>query len=81
MTQPEAVDRLDPLLRAVATARIDFTAESILTIRESMNQRRREAAATETAAAGVAVADDVATGEAGRPVPVRIYRAARRRRR
>ncbi len=41
-----------------------------------MNQRRREAAATETAAAGVAVADDVVTGEAGRPVPVRIYRAA-----
>lgn len=76
MTQPEAVDRLDPVLRAVATARIDFTAESILTIRESMNQRRREAAATETAAAGVAVADDVVTGEAGRRVPVRIYRAA-----
>ncbi|KAA1244419.1 alpha/beta hydrolase [Mycobacterium simiae] len=74
MTELDAVDRLDSALRAVAVARTDFTPESIRLIRESMNQRRKESAARETAAAGVPVAEDVAGAEPGRSVPVRIYR-------
>jgi acetyl esterase len=78
VTELDAVDRLHPALRAVATTRTNFTPEAIPVIRESMNQRRRTAAELETAlagfagTAGVTVADTVARGE--RPVPVRIYR-------
>jgi acetyl esterase/lipase len=70
----DAFDRLDPALRAVATTRTNFSPESILLIRESINQRRRVATRQETAATGVPVADDVAVLESGRSVPVRIYR-------
>jgi acetyl esterase/lipase len=68
----DAVDRLDPALRAVATTRTDFSPESILSIRASMNQRRRAAAQQETAVADVAIENAVA--ELGGSVPVRIYR-------
>ncbi len=71
----DAIDRLHPALRAVATTRTNFAPEAIPVIRESMNQRRRAAAEQENAlagGAGVAIADSVAEGE--RPVPVRIYR-------
>jgi acetyl esterase/lipase len=72
VTGLDAVDRLDPALRAVATTRTDFSPESILSIRASMNQRRREAAQQETAVADVAIENAVA--ELGGSVPVRIYR-------
>jgi acetyl esterase len=78
VTELDAVDRLHPALRAVATTRTNFTPEAIPVIRQSMNQRRRTAAELETAlagfagTAGVTVADTVAEGE--RPVRVRIYR-------
>ena len=65
----DAVDRLDPALRAVATTRTDFSPDSIRLIRESMNQRRREAAERETVATRVAIEHAVAGS-----VPVRIYR-------
>jgi acetyl esterase/lipase len=68
MTELEAVDRLDPALRAIATTRTDFSPESIPLIRESINQRRRVAAQQETAVAGVPIVNAMAGS-----VPVRIY--------
>jgi acetyl esterase len=70
MTQLEAVERLDPELRAVAINRTVFTAEAIPLVRESMNERRRVGAQQETAAAGVAIEELDADGS----VPVRVYR-------
>jgi acetyl esterase len=75
MTEPDGLDgfeRLDPALRAVATTRTDFSAESIQLIREPFNQRRREAA-EHTDARGVRIADDNVAPESG-GVAVRIYR-------
>ena len=72
MTEPQAVDRLHPALRAVATTRTNFALEAIPVIRESMNQRRKVAADQETAVSEVAVANAVAACD--RSVPVRIYR-------
>lgn len=70
MTEPDAVERLDPALHAVATTRTFFTAQTIPLIRESMNQRRRDAIAESD---GVAIEEAVAQpGE----VSVRIYRGA-----
>jgi acetyl esterase/lipase len=70
MIELDAVDRLDPELRAVAVNRTVFTAEAIPLIRESMNERRRVTAKQETAAGGVAIEHADADGA----VPVRIYR-------
>jgi acetyl esterase len=72
VTGLDAVDRLDPALRAVATTRTDFSPDSILSIRASMNERRRLAAQHETAPGAVRVVDTVA--DADRRVPVRVYR-------
>jgi acetyl esterase len=66
----DAVDRLDPALRAVAVNRTVFTAEAIPLVRASLNERRRPASQPETAAAGVVI-EHV---DAGGAVPVRIYR-------
>lgn len=66
MTELQAVDRLDPALRAVALDRTVFTAAAIPLIRESMNQRRSAAVQD---ASGVAIEHAVAGS-----VPVRIYR-------
>ncbi len=60
--------RLDPVLRAVATTRTDFSLESIQVIREPFNQRRRETAA-HTDTSGVHITESDSGG-----VPVRIYR-------
>jgi acetyl esterase len=63
-------ERLDPVLRAVATARTDLSL--IGPVRESLDQRRcATVAATDTA--GVSICEEIACGES-RPVPVRIYR-------
>ncbi|OBK53283.1 alpha/beta hydrolase [Mycobacterium sp. 1081908.1] len=72
MTGLDGFERLDPALQAVATARTDFSADSIELIREPFNQRRREAA-ERTDARGVRIADDTVATESG-GVPVRIYR-------
>ena len=61
--------RLDPALRHLAAARIDLSAESLVPLRRSLDERRR-AAAAEVDLARVSVVDSVVDG-----VPVRIYRA------
>lgn len=68
--QLQAVERLHPVLRAVAVTRTVFTAEAIPLIRDSMNQRRAEIA---QGAPGV----DIENAVAG-TVPVRIYRGGPR---
>jgi acetyl esterase/lipase len=65
--------RLDPALRHLAAARTDLTAELIPAMRVSLNDRRREAAAT-LDTTGVDIADAFARDDAGRGIPVRIYR-------
>ena len=68
-------DRLDPVLRAVATTRTNLSDLSkIGLIRESLDQRRR-AAVDGIDATGVAIGEETAAGEWG-PVRVRIYRGA-----
>lgn len=61
--------RLDPALRHLAAARIDLSAENLVPLRESLDERRRLAAA-EVDLSGVSVADSMVDG-----VPVRSYRA------
>jgi len=65
-------ERLDPVLRAVATTRTDLS--SIDPIRESLDQRRR-AAVDDIDTTGVSISEITATGESP-PVRVRIYRGA-----
>jgi acetyl esterase/lipase len=59
-------ERLDPVLRAVATTRTDLT--SVGAVRESLDQRRR-AAIADTDTTGVSICEATASG-----VRVRIYR-------
>jgi acetyl esterase len=59
-------ERLDPVLRTVATTRTDLS--SLGPIRESLDQRRR-AAVADIDSTGVVIHDETADG-----VPVRIYR-------
>jgi acetyl esterase/lipase len=61
-------ERLDPVLRAVATTRTDLI--NLGPVRAGLDERRR-AAVLDIDATGVAISDDVADG-----VPVRIYRGA-----
>ncbi|WP_156687589.1 alpha/beta hydrolase [Mycobacterium sp. Marseille-P9652] len=68
----DGFERLDPALRAVATTRTDFAAESIRLMREPFNQRRRETA-ERTDARGVRIVEDNVATESG-DVAVRIYR-------
>jgi len=66
-------ERLDPVLRAVATTRTDLTdLPKIGLIRESLDQRRRVAIA-DTDAAGVSIREQIVPAES-HPVRVRIYR-------
>jgi acetyl esterase/lipase len=65
---PVTDERLDPVLRAVATTRTDLT--SVGPIREGLDARRR-AAVADIDATGVSVRDATASG-----VPVRVYRGA-----
>ncbi len=61
-------ERLDPVLRAVATTRTDLT--HLGPIRVGLDERRR-AAVAEVDVTGVSISDETASA-----VPVRIYRAA-----
>jgi acetyl esterase len=72
MTELDGAERLDPVLRAVATTRTDFSLESIQAIRAPFNERRRETA-EHTDTSGVHVKEDTVISESG-GVPVRIYR-------
>jgi acetyl esterase len=68
-------ERLDPVLRAVATTRTDLTDLSkVGLLRDSLDQRRR-AAVEDIDTAGVSISEDTTTGESP-PVRVRIYRGA-----
>jgi acetyl esterase/lipase len=74
MTELAGAERLDPALRAVATTRTDFSLESIRVLRESFNQRRRDAA-EHTVAPDVQIQEANVMSESGE-VPVRVYRGA-----
>ncbi|MBV8861390.1 MAG: alpha/beta hydrolase [Mycobacterium sp.] len=63
-------ERLDPVLRTVATTRTDLS--SIGPIRDSLDQRRR-AGVAHIDAAGLSISEEVVPGEYG-SVRVRIYR-------
>jgi acetyl esterase/lipase len=65
-------DRLDPVLRAIATTRTAFSPEAIRLMREPFNDRRR-AAAEHTEPQGIRIAEDRVAADPG-AVPVRIYR-------
>jgi acetyl esterase len=65
-------ERLDPVLRAVATTRTELSL--VGPIRESLDQRRR-GAVEDIDTAGVSISEDTTTGES-RPVRVRIYRGS-----
>ncbi|TDO09138.1 acetyl esterase/lipase [Mycobacterium sp. BK086] len=67
---PEIVRRLDPALHGFAAARSDLSPGGLGAVRDSLNQRRRDAVA-HIDAAGVEIADNTAGA-----VPVRIYRGA-----
>ncbi|OBH93225.1 hypothetical protein A5678_06190 [Mycobacterium sp. E2733] len=56
MTELGGAERLDPELRAVATTRTDFSFSSIQLTRAPFNERRR-AAAEQTHARGVRIAE------------------------
>jgi acetyl esterase/lipase len=69
-------ERLDPVLRAVATTRTDLSDVSkVALIRDFLDQRRR-AAVDEIDTTGVSISEDTTTGESLPPVRVRIYRGA-----
>ncbi len=72
MTELDGADRLDPVLRAIATTRTVFSPEAIRLMRGPFDQRRREAA-EHSGAPGVQIKDDNVVAESGL-VPVRIYR-------
>ncbi len=65
-------ERLDPVLRAVATTRTDLSA--VGPVRTGLDERRR-AGVADIDATGVSISEDTASGES-RPVRVRIYRGA-----
>ena len=73
MTGLNGAERLDPVLRAVATTRTDFSVESIQVIRGPFNERRRETA-EHTDTSGVRVENATVAAESG-GIPVRIYRS------
>lgn len=65
--------RLDPALRHLAAVRADLSAETLPVVRDSLNARRRESAATLDTSA-VDITDDVARCDDGTELAVRIYR-------
>lgn len=68
MTGADIVSRLDPELRHLVDARTNLSPDLLAAVRESLNQRRRESAAS-VPADGVEVLDTVVG-----TVPVRVYR-------
>jgi acetyl esterase/lipase len=72
-TDTDTTRRLNPALRHLAAARTDLSPERIPAVRDSLNGRRRETAAT-VDASGVGIVDCIAQGDGGSGIPVRIYR-------
>ncbi len=70
----DGAERLDPVLRTVATTRTAFSPAAIRLMREPFDQRRREAV-EHSGTTGVPTVDEKAPAESG-AVPVRIYRGA-----
>jgi acetyl esterase/lipase len=69
VTELDGAERLDPVLRAVATTRTDFSVESIRATREPFNERRRDTAEhTDSSSVSITESQDCT-------VPVRIYRS------
>lgn len=68
-------DRLDPALRHLAAARTDLSPAVLGAVRDSLGQRRAEAAVT-VDTVGIEVEQRDVRVEAGRVVTVRIYRGA-----
>ncbi|MGB7509383.1 MAG: alpha/beta hydrolase fold domain-containing protein, partial [Mycobacterium sp.] len=69
----DIADRLDPVLRPLAMARTDLAPAVLGAVRDSLNQRRAETAATADTV-GVEIEQRDVAVEAGRVVTVRIYR-------
>lgn len=69
----EMMRRLNPALRHLASFRTDLSADLLPAVRDSLDTRRRESAAT-IDTAGVEISDGVARCDAGAAVSVRIYR-------
>jgi acetyl esterase len=67
------IDRLEPALRSMASARTDLSPQAIGPARESLNDRRREAARL-VDTTGVDIHDGEATAGSTCPIPVRVYR-------
>ncbi len=72
----DVTDRLDPALRHLASARTDLSIDALGVLRESLNDRRREAAST-VDTTGVDVIDDQIKAERTHTIPIRIYRGSR----
>jgi acetyl esterase len=72
VTELDGADRLDPVLRAIATTRTAFSPEAIRLMREPFDYRRRDAA-ERTEVQGIQIARDQVAGDSG-TVPVRVYR-------
>lgn len=72
---PEVVRRLDPVLQPFAGARTDLSLDTLAAVRDSLNQRRREALGT-IDTCGVQITDETVGHDGGPPVTVRIYRGA-----
>lgn len=71
---PVMSERLAPALRHLASARTDLAPEVLGAVRESLNERRR-AAAADLDTSGVDITDDVVDAGPGHAVAVRIYRS------
>ncbi len=72
---PDILRRLDPALREFAEARSDLSLETLAAVRQSLDERRREAVA-EVDGTGVEITDLTVPRGDGPAVPVRIYRGA-----
>lgn len=70
---PDITRRLDPALRQFASARSDLSTGSLASVRDSLNQRRREAAG-QVDATGVEIEDTGVPRDGAPPLRVRIYR-------
>src|SRR5262245_19973131 len=69
----DVTDQLDLALRHLASARTDVSLGALGALRESLNERRREAACT-VDTSGVDVTDDQISAERSPTVALRIYR-------
>lgn len=71
--ESDVTHRLAPALRHLAAARVNLASDLLPAVRDSINERRRDAAAA-LDTSGVAVVDATAHDEHGRAVGVRVYR-------